>query len=266
MTIPTAKRRLLRSIAEELGTRRAEAGVVRATIGERLVAVELDGNCCPMGVAHRPNIGGDVTVPETARQLSRWAYEPPGDNPVAAALGLAALNARSVGAIDWTAGDPMAAVATDADSIATIGLFGAAFRKFDGVDVRVVEREPVEAIDAPPAVSVSVHGPEEAASAIADVDVLFITGSSLLYGGTLRNLQHAEDIPTVVMIGATASFLPEPVFAAGVDVLAGARVTDPAGVRSGIASGLCGTDLHDNGFEKVFVANRRRTPELDIGD
>ena len=55
-------------------------------------------------------------------------------------------------------------------------------------------------------------------------------------------------------VGATASHWPGPAFAAGVDVVAGARVDDPDRVRERVAAGDCGTDLHDTGVAKVYVA------------
>lgn len=255
MTAPTAARDLLERVDDELGGRRADWDVERTAVGERLVAVELAGaGSRSMGVAHCPPDHLATAVPDDATELSRWAYDPPDDGPVAAALGIAALNARSAGEIPWRAGDPMAALDPDVERIATVGLFRAAFRKFDAVEVRVIEREPVGSIDAPTGVSVSVFGPGDAGAAIDNVDVLFVTGSSLLYGGTLEYLRAAADVPTVVLIGATASFLPGPALEAGVDVVAGTRVTNPDRVWTGIESGLCGTDLHDAGLEKVYVS------------
>ena len=61
--------------------------------------------------------------------------------------------------------------------------------------------------------------------------------------------------PPVVLVGATASQVPEPAFAAGVDVVAGALVTDVERVRERVAAGDCGTDLHEAGVVKVYVAN-----------
>jgi uncharacterized protein (DUF4213/DUF364 family) len=265
MTPISADRDLLRRIEAALGERRTEVPVTRTTVGERLVAVELSGPEAGMGVAHRPAGDTDLNPPDTAGDLSRWAFDPPADDPVAASLGIAALNARAVGAIDWTAGDPMAALDPSVDRIATVGLFRAAFRKFDDVEVRVIEREPVGALDTPEGVSVRVFEPEGAQSAITNVDLLFVTGSALLYGGLRRYLRLAADVPTVAMIGATASFLPGPVFEAGVDVLAGARVIDADTVRSGIEGGDCGTDLHGEGLEKVFVACGSGLRELALG-
>lgn len=264
MTVPTAERDLLKRVSDELGRRRFDDPVTRTNVGERLVAVELGGPEPAMGVAHCPDGGVESPIPATAGELSEWAYSPPDDNPVAAALGVATLNARSVGAIPWIAGDPMAALDASVDRVATVGLFRAAFRKFDDADVRIIEREPVGAIDPPAGVSVRLYRPEQAASALAEVDVLFITGSSLLYGGTMQYLREADAVPTVVLIGATASFLPGPAVASGVTVAAGARVTDPDRVRAGIQSGLCGTDLHDVGLEKVYVTDGTSPDGLDL--
>lgn len=265
MTPTTAARDLLERVDAELDGRRADWAVDRTTVGDRLVAVELAGEGeRAMGVAHCPPDDPTASVPDAAAGLSRWAYDPPGDDPVAAALGVAALNARSAGAVPWQAGDPMAALDPAVDRIATVGLFRAAFRKFEAVEVRVIEREPVGPIDAPAGVSVSVFGPEDAGTAIAGVDVLFVTGSSLLYGGTLEYLRAAADVPTVALIGATASFLPGPAFEAGVTVLAGARVTDHDRVRAGIETGQCGTDLHDAGLEKVYVTVERELAGVDF--
>lgn len=254
MTPTTAERELLERVHEQLGRRHADAALVRTVVGSRLVAVELEGEAGPvMGVAHAPP--GDIStpVPDGVTELSRWAFEPPNENPVVVALGVAALNARSVGAISWQTGDPMAALSADVERIATVGFFRAALRKFEAVDVRVIEREPVGTVDVPPGVSVSMFEPADAPDAIEGVDVLFVTGSSLLYGGTSGYLRAAADVPAIVLIGATASFLPGPAFDAGVTVLAGTRVTDPDRVRGGIEDGLCGTDLHGAGLEKVYV-------------
>lgn len=265
MTESPPARDLLALVDAELSGRRADWAVARTTVGERLVGVELEGDgTTVMGVAHCPPGGLDTAVPGRAGRLSQWAYDPPDDSPVAAALGVAALNARSAGTIPWRTGDPMAALDPDVDRIATVGLFRAAFRKFDDVEIRIIEREPVGTIEAPAGVSVSVFDPEAATTAIDGVDVLFVTGSSLLYGGTLGYLRIAADVPTVVLIGATASFRPGPAMDAGVSVVAGTRVTDPEGVRAGIASGLCGTDLHDAGLEKVFVTAGTALPGLII--
>lgn len=239
--------------------RRGPAPVRRFVAGERLIAVSIGGDRPGTGVAHRP----PGSLPDTgaihgssAFDLAAWSRTPGdtgGDPAPTRAVGMAALNALSAPFVDWRRGDPMATLADDIDTIATVGLFRPAFRKWSDVEVRVVEREPVESVDAPASVSVSTFDPDDAGVAFDGVDVLFVTGSALVYGGLEAYLRAAKAVPTVVLVGATASFLPGPAFDAGVAMLAGARVTAPDHVLVGIADGQCGTDLHDSGLEKVYV-------------
>lgn len=236
------------------------ATVCECTVGERMLQVEvtLDGRRVA-GVAHRPP--GDPPALDQgtdALMVGRYAFER--NDPPARAAGLATLNALSAPYVDWRRGDPMAALAADVSTVTTVGLFRPAFRKFEGVDVRVIERDDSDpnSINTPSDVSVSVFEPPQAQVAIADVDVLFITGATLIYGGIERYLAVAArtEVSAVVLVGATASFLPEPAFDAGVHLLAGAEVTDAERARARIAAGECATDLHGAGIKKVYVADR----------
>jgi uncharacterized protein (DUF4213/DUF364 family) len=237
---------------------RAEtAALEEITIGPRAMLVELregDG-ATAAGLAHRPP--GDP--PERADRDVTALLSAATDSGAESirsdrALGIATANALSASQIDWRRGDPMALLDPDVERITTVGLFGPAFRKFDGVEVRVVERDPVGEPPDPPGVDVRTFTPDAADAAMASAEVVFVTGSAFVYGGVDRYLDAAPDEATVVVIGATASFLPEPLFDAGVDVVAGASVSDVASVRAGVSDGACGTDLHDNGVEKVYVA------------
>nr|WP_305882876.1 DUF364 domain-containing protein [Halobellus rarus] len=161
----------------------------------------------------------------------------------------------------------MALLSDDVERIVTVGLFAPAFRKFDDVTVNVIEREEIESVPDPDGVRVEVFTPDETDAAMAGAEVVFVTGSAFVYGGVEAYLDAAPTSATVVVIGATASFLPDPLFEAGADVVAGATVTDAAGVRAALRRGACGTDLHDAGLRKVYVA--RATPSrirLDASD
>lgn len=295
----TTERELLTDVLGQLRELEptAAAPVRRFVAGENLLLVELErgsgneresasasdaGAASAAGVAHRP----PVALPEASVvrgadgfDLARWAVDPPGESggsngtngadadPTGArAVGLAALNALSAPHVDWRVGDPMAALGGDVGVIGTVGLFRPAFRKFGAVDVRVIEREPIPEgeLDAPPGVSVSVFDSTEYEAALDGIEVLFVTGSSLIYGGAGQYLDAAVDVPTVVLIGATASFLPGPAFDVGVTLLAGARVTHADRVADGIRAGACGTDLHDAGLQKVYVAADGDLPGLDL--
>lgn len=260
-----ADRNLLASVHAALCDRGAGGNVKRTTTGDRLVAIELEEG--PIGVAHRPAGTTDAPPPTDALALGHWAVDPPGDaERFETALGIAALNALSVGYVSWRRGDPMAALASDVERIATVGLFRPAFRKFDAVDVRVIERDSVDHVEAPPGVTASVYEPADYDAAIDGVDVLFITGSSLVYGGTSAYLEAAADVPSVVLIGATASFLPSPAFEAGATMVAGGQVTDERAVHRAIEEGLCGTDLHDRGLEKVYVTTEPQPHGFDLDE
>nr|WP_282594571.1 DUF364 domain-containing protein [Halomarina salina] len=151
----------------------------------------------------------------------------------------------------------MALLDPEVDTIATVGLFRPAFRKFDDVELRIVERRAVDEFAVPDGVRVETFRPDEAATALAGSDVVFVTGSAFLYGGAERYLDVAPASATVVLVGATVSFLPAPLFAAGVDVVAGAAVTDVDRARAAVREGACGTDLHDVGVRKVYVVDER---------
>lgn len=278
--------RILAAVVDELRARidLEDVRVESLTVGDAAVLVELEGVTAsddPMGrtagLAHRPE-GGASALPEDVDALVGAAVSPStgsrgADDRLLVAAGLAAINALSAPFVDWRLGDPMALLAADVDAIATVGLFGPAFRKFSDVEVRVIERRPDREPpgSVPDGVRVSVHDPADAEAAIEGAEIVFVTGSAFVYGGVDRYLDLAAPSRTVVLVGASASFLPEPAFAAGVDVLAGAFVADPTSVREAVRAGACGTDLHDAGLRKGYVATERSAgldlslpaPELD---
>jgi len=258
----TSARALLATVRDRLGDRAAAATDPRVTVGDRVVLVDCEhpGHGRVAGVAHRP--AGSPPAPDwpsTVAGLAALAVDgaPDHGDRLARAVGITTLNALSAPDVDWLPGDPMAALSADVDVVATVGLFRPAFRKFDDVEVRVVERDPPAPadVDAPAGVRVTTFEPAAAERAFAGADVLFLTGSTLVYGGVDRYLAAAETagVGLTVLIGATASFVPEPAFDAGVDLLAGARVADLAAVRERVAAGDCDTDLHDHGLEKGYV-------------
>ncbi|WP_135821689.1 Rossmann-like domain-containing protein [Halostella litorea] len=258
--------RLLPAVVDALRARGALAGprLDRVTVGDAAVFVELvDGGADgarPAGLAHRPS-GGEPPVGDTVAALLDPIRDGTGGDTAegrgARAVAVATLNALSAPHVRWRTGDPMALLAGSVDVVVTVGLFRPAFRKFADVEVRVVERGAVGDVSAPASVDVRTFRPAGTAAAMADADVVFVTGSTLVYGGTERYLAAAPDDAAVVLVGATASCLPEPLFDAGVDVVAGASVDDPAGVRAAVAGGACGTDLHDSGVRKVYAARER---------
>jgi hypothetical protein len=249
---------LVETVQDALADRARAADAPRVTVGDRVVLVECShpAHGSLAGVAHRPDGPGEEFDSDTARDVAALADRAvtASYGSVARAVGLATLNALAAPDVGWLVGDPMAALSDDVDVVATVGLFRPAFRKFGDVAVRVVERDPetIDPASLPGAVPTTLFSPDEAATAFDGADVCFVTGATLVYGGVDDYLAAAVDVPLVVLIGATASLLPEPVFERGVDLLAGARVRDPGRVRDRVVAGDCGTDLHDAGLQKVY--------------
>ncbi len=231
----------------------------RVTVGAAAVLVELlreDGERLA-GLAHRPSGTDDAVTDRDLGALLDPIRHPEagsGDGSIGRAAAVATVNALSVPYVEWRAGDPMALLAPSVDTVVTVGLFRPAFRKFDAVEVRVIERETTGTIAAPESVTVRQFTPDETEAAMRGADVVFVTGSTLVYGGLEAYLAATQPAATLVVVGATASFLPEPLFDRGVDVVAGAEVVDPIRAGGAVADGACGTDLHDRGVRKVYNA------------
>lgn len=259
---------VVREVYGALSARAATATDPQVVVGNRaiLVSCRHPDEGVLAGVAHRPpgTWDGDAV---TVGRLAQQATEAPAGS-VARAVGIATLNALSSPDVEWLVGDPMAALDSSVETVATVGLFRPAFKKFDGVSVRVVERD-VGRIDPdslPADVPTTLFSPDEADAAFAGADVCFITGSTLVYGGIDAYLTAATaaEVSLVVVVGATASMLPTPLFDRGVDVVAGARVLDVDSVHERIAAGDCGTDLHDVGLQKVYCAATATLPGLQL--
>lgn len=267
--------RVLEAVIEALKRRGgvSAASPDRITVGESAILVELEidndhdagGERRRIaGLAHRPDgAAASVTAHDVETLLSPIREDtrsipsgtPAANDYIRRATAVGTLNALSSPYMEWQTGDPMALLASTVETIVTVGLFRPAFRKFSDVEVRIIEREPLDPGETPDDVTVKQFQPADADVAMRDADVVFVTGSTLVYGGLERYLKSAPASATLVVIGATASFLPEPLFDRGVDIVAGATVTDPGRVRDAVRDGACGTGLHDRGVEKMYTAN-----------
>lgn len=229
----------------------------RVTVGERALLVELctaeSATPSQAGLAHRPGNAGRSIAADSVGDLLDPIHSPGDSNSLDLAAAVATVNALSRASLEWQLGDPMELLSPAAETVATVGLFRPAIRKFDDVEMRVIERDAEQVVEAPDGVSVRLF-PIEATEKVMDgADVVFITGSTLLYGGIDSYLAAAPETATVVVVGATTSFYPDPLFAAGVDVVAGAVVSEPEQTRRAVRDGACGTDLHESGVEKVYT-------------
>lgn len=261
--------RVLSDVLGELDSRDGLSGVRldRVTVGPSVVLVELVAGVATRndkrfaGLAHTPAGAASTaaahdleTVLAPIRDSAAETRDGSTEGSIDRAIAVAAVNALSSPYLARDRGDPMALLSSSVGIIATVGLFAPAFRKFTDVEVRVIEREPARTVEPPDGVAVEQFEPTEARTAMRDAEVVFVTGSTLVYGGLETYLAVAPASSTLVVVGATASFLPEPLFDRGVDIVAGATVSDPDRARRAVESGACGTELHDEGVQKVYTA------------
>jgi uncharacterized protein (DUF4213/DUF364 family) len=264
MNAPTAPE-LLSAVGHELVERGATGRIVDVAAGNELLYVEIETpeGTREAGVVYLP----DGEIPDAtgrdAMKVAMKATEPSADRGLRA-VGIGALNALSRPYVDWRAGDPMNALAESVEVVAMVGLFGPVLDRFGTREIRVIERCPDEVSlpeGLPDDANVSLHGPDEADHVLADAEVLYLTGSALVFGGIERSLEAAGPEQTVVLIGATASFLPDPAFETGVTVVAGADVRDRERVREGVVATAREFQLHGNGLEKVYTTPESVDPD-----
>lgn len=257
MNAPTSSELLSRTRAA-LVERDVVGTIAEVATGREMLYVEVErpDGTREAGTVHGPDVELPDLTGQDALAVAERAASPSADLGLRA-VGIGALNALSRPFVDWRPGDPMSPDPDAVDVVAMVGLFGPVLRSYDDLEVRVLERDPdsVSLPDGLPAgVDATLHPPEAAPDVVPDADVLYITGSTLLFGGIGRYLDAATPDTLVVLVGATASFYPGPAFDAGVSVVAGAVVTDRKQVRGVIAGPNCQDELHGNGLEKVYAA------------
>lgn len=172
------------------------------------------------------------------------------------AIGVAIMNLLSASQIDWKTGDPMAGLAENVEEVGMVGLFAPTLHRFSDSTIRVVERTESKRKKIPDERShVQAYSPSEADEAFCGVDIVFITGSTCVYGGLGQYLSEISRQSTVVLVGPTSSFIPSPMFDAGVDIVAGSVVTDPEAIAAEIDNDVCATDFYGEALQKVYVEN-----------
>lgn len=203
-----------------------------------------DTVCCPKSASAAPPAG---------RMAGRdaWSLAQFARSPVALrrAVGVAALNALSAIALDrrevpgarvLSGVDALEAAAVKpTDAVAMVGAFVPFIKALKGkvASLTVIDKH-AEALKADE--KRLWCPPEVAAKILSRADVVIITGSTLVEGGTDNVLAAARGARRIVMAGPTASPWPPTFFARGVDVLGGIRVLDGAKLMEIVGQGGSG--------------------------
>lgn len=180
--------------------------------------------------------------------------------PVQRALGFAAVNALSQSVMrrsgfepDWATDsiglmDPQAG-----DHVGMIGLFPPLVERILAADatLTVVELNPALAGERD-GYRVTLDGNE-----LASCNKVLSTSTVLLNDTVDRMLAQCRNARYFAMIGPGAGCLPDPLFARGVTLLGGTRVTDPQGFRGALAAGVSW-----GRFTRKYTIRREQYPGL----
>lgn len=187
-----------------------------------------DTVCCPKSASAAPPAGR--MAGQEAWSLAKYARSPVA---LRRAVGVATLNALSALALDrhevpgarvLPGVDALEAAAVKpTDAVAMVGAFVPFIKTLKGhvASLRVIDKH-AEALKADE--KALWCAPERAAEVLSQADVVIMTGSTLVEGGTDSVLAAARGARRIVMAGPTASPWPPTFFARGVDVLGGIRV------------------------------------------
>ncbi|MCP5405940.1 MAG: hypothetical protein H6968_05635 [Chromatiaceae bacterium] len=154
------------------------------------------------------------------------------------ALALGALNAISQflmrrSGFDPTAAPVEAALSEPAGRIGMVGYFGSVTERYlaQGYRITLVEKNPAR-VPAIPGMEVSTEP-----AVLAGCDYILCTASTLI-NNTLWEILNAVSPATVIkLMGPSASCLPDPLFARGVDLVAGIMIDDPECLRRALSRG-----------------------------
>lgn len=154
------------------------------------------------------------------------------------AVALGAVNAISQYLMRQAGFDPTAAVvervlSEPTGSIGMVGYFGPLIERFlaRGYRITVVEKKP-ERVPIGLGIAVSTDP-----AVLAGCDYIICTASTLINNSLEEILGKVSDSSIVNLMGPSASCLPDPLFARGIDLVGGILIDDPECLRHALKSG-----------------------------
>ena len=169
-------------------------------------------------------------------ELARYCA---GDDEADCSLGLAAINAitrhvfRTAGFTPMDAPDSMGILdITAADHVGMVGYFPSLVKRLrnNGIRLTVIEKKP------------QFHKQQENFLVSADpqtlegCDKVMITASTLLNNSLDALLDYTRQAQRRVMIGPTAGFFPDPLFARGISAIGGSEIRNPEQARKRLSA------------------------------
>ncbi|MBI4607900.1 MAG: DUF364 domain-containing protein [Candidatus Rokubacteria bacterium] len=213
--------------------------------------------CCPRSLARMPEAGS--IRGRLARDLLPFALD---RNVLKRAIGVATLNALSHLLEDKAGADGyLVTVGRDAldalpigtgTKVVLVGAFEPYIRRLRQVeaDFCVVEKNPetLRGVDRS-----RYRSPEAARDVFAGAEVAILTGSALVNHTMDALLDAVSKFCRIAVAGPTASLFPLPLFARGVEVVGGIRITDPALMVRILTEGGSGHHLRGECGQKMVM-------------
>ena len=214
--------------------------------------------CCPRSHAKMP-AAGDLLNKEIT-ELMDYALD---DNVLKAAVGMATINALSAVLLEdndckykpSAYGNALELVdITGNDTVAMVGAFTPFIKKISEITEKlfVIEKNPrVVGKDD----TFKIESADRLEEIIPQADILIITGVTLVNHTLGPILDLAKKANEIVVVGPTASVYPEPLFARGVTVMGGVKITDASKMIHLIGEAGSGYDFFENCADKVIMRN-----------
>ncbi len=212
--------------------------------------------CCPRSHARMPAAGQLLEMRIT--ELMDYALE---DNALKAAVGMATLNALSAILLAYNScrykphayGNALDLVEiTGEDTVAMVGAFPPFIKRIQEItkNLFVIDKNPrvVGKGD-----MIKIESADRLKDIIPRANILVITGVTLINHTLDHILELAEKASEIVVVGPTASVYPEPLFARGVTVMGGVRITDATRMINLIGEAGSGYDFFENCADKVIM-------------
>lgn len=211
--------------------------------------------CCPSSIQAMP-MPGKLRGRPAAAFLDDFGPA----SSLRRALSIAVLSALSATAMDavhmvrGVDGLDEARIGRD-DAVVLVGALGPMIRtlKARGGPFRILEKDPATLRPD----EMAFYAPAETAPVeVPKADVLITTGTTLINDTLEGLLELARPGAEVVVVGPTASLLPEAFFRRGVRVLGGVRVTDAHRLLDMLAEGGSGYHIFGRAAERVVMKSR----------
>ena len=224
--------------------------------------------CCPSSARVMPAPGR-----LHGRNAVQFAEEALSGSPLQKAVGIAAVNALSNAYLtqgqsrDYfvkSGVDPLDELSLPEDAfVVVVGALVPCLRllKTRGKPFCVLEQDPATL---KPDEMPFFAPAERASEKVPQADVLIVTGTTLINGTLEGLLMSARRDAQIIVVGPTASMLPDAFFRRGVYAVGGIRVIDPDSLLDILAEGGSGYHFFGKGAEKVTMVRAAAAEMLRV--